>query len=109
MEQQDELLQKCDALRMKSEKMARKAERLERKAENPVPLSSFMEFSAKHKAEYSGNPIQRAKALGAAWRQLSAEEKQGYETEAWRNYKSKSKSLGARLKTKKVAAENDSD
>jgi hypothetical protein len=110
MEQQDELLQKCDALRAKSDKMAKKAERLERKAENPVPLSPFMEFSSKHKGAYRGNPIQRAKALGAAWRQLSPEEKQGYETEAWRNYKSKSKSLGARLKKKqKVAADEDSD
>ena len=109
-------LEKCEKYREKAEKSARKAERLEKRAESgPQPLAPFMEYSQKHRGDFPGmNPIQRAKKLGAAWRELSAAEKAVYETDAYRQWREtfKRRGLGARLKKKARAAassENDDE
>jgi hypothetical protein len=63
-----------------------------------------MSFSAAKRNAYSGSPIARAKALGAAWRALSEEERKSWESEeyrAWRAMKSaEKKTLGSRFKKK---------
>ena len=106
-------LERCEKYRQKSDKLHKKSLALERKAEEgPRPLAPFMEYSAKHKGDYTGNPIQRAKKLGAAWRELSDAEKKVYETDAYRAWREKKKSgssLGKRLKKTRPSASTEND
>ena len=104
-------LERCEKYRAKADKLHKRALAMEQKAEEgPRPLAPFMEYSAKHKGDFTGNPIQRAKQLGAAWRELSDAEKKVYETDAYRAWREKKKtSLGNRLKKTRPSASTEND
>ena len=81
-------LERCRRFQERGDQLAKRAGRLERRAEQgPRPLNPFMEFSARHRRDYLGDPTQRAKALGAAWRELAGAQKRVYETAAYREWR----------------------
>jgi predicted Fe-S protein YdhL (DUF1289 family) len=96
--------EKCSDLRGAAEAMLRKADRLEHRAEHGKrPLSPYMVFAQRHRHEYSGNPVQQARALGERWRAMSSEEKAEYETPEYKKWRAEhgGSGISAKLKRKK--------
>jgi len=106
----EECRQKCAKYMEKAAAMEKKAAAMERRSqEGPQPLSPFMSFSQAKRSEYTGNPIARARALGAAWRALSEDERKSWESDeyrAWRQMKkAEKKTLSSRFKKKPGASD----